>query len=259
MNETSKKQILNKRYKKATGMKAPKKAGPPFVRALLTNIRRPLHMVTVEPLVMLISIYTGFAFAMMFSFFSSFPYIFVEVYNFNLRNIGLAFCGLLPGFLLAFGTFGYFDATVYKKKAALKMATPEHRLCAAMFGSIMLPVGLFWFAWTPREGVHWIWPILASIPFAWGMLAIFLSAIVYLIEVYGAATGASALAANGVLRYGLGAVFPLFTTQLYEAISIQWAGTLFACVSLLLMPIPWVFFFYGRSLRQRSAYDCLKH
>lgn len=35
----------------------------------------------------------------------------------------------------------------------------------------------------------------------------------YMVDVYGPQNGASALAANGILRYVLGAVFPLFTVQ----------------------------------------------
>lgn len=35
----------------------------------------------------------------------------------------------------------------------------------------------------------------------------------YLADVYGPMNGASAMAANGVLRYTFGAVFPLFTVQ----------------------------------------------
>ena len=57
-------------------------------------------------------------------------------------------------------------------------------------------------------------PILAGIPFGWGCLAIFISATTYLVDVYQAANGASAVAANGILRYGLGAAFPLFTLQM---------------------------------------------
>lgn len=37
-----------------------------------------------------------------------------------------------------------------------------------------------------------------------------MSCILYLVDVYGPLNGASASAANGVLRYTLGAVFPLF-------------------------------------------------
>lgn len=39
------------------------------------------------------------------------------------------------------------------------------------------------------------------------------SVALYLLDVYDALNGASALAANGLLRYVLGAAFPLFTVQ----------------------------------------------
>lgn len=73
---------------------------------------------------------------------------------------------------------------------------------------------LFWFAWTSRPGIHWIVPTLAGIPFAWGNLCIFICGALYLIDVYGPLNGASALAANGVLRYTFGAAFPLFVVQM---------------------------------------------
>jgi hypothetical protein len=74
-------------------------------------------------------------------------------------------------------------------------------------------VGLFWFAWTARHDVHWISPVLAAIPFAWGNLCIFISAGMYLVDTYQALNSASAIAANGLLRYMFGFAFPLFTLQ----------------------------------------------
>jgi hypothetical protein len=42
-------------------------------------------------------------------------------------------------------TFGFFDATRYRKEIARTngRVAPEHRLYAAMFGSFLLPIGLF--------------------------------------------------------------------------------------------------------------------
>jgi hypothetical protein len=74
-------------------------------------------------------------------------------------------------------------------------------------------IGLFWFAWTARHDVHWISPVLAAIPFAWGNLCIFISAGIYLVDTYQALNSASAIAANGLLRYVFGFAFPLFTLQ----------------------------------------------
>jgi hypothetical protein len=41
---------------------------------------------------------------------------------------------------------------------------------------------------------------VAAVPFAWGNLSIFIAAGMYLVDTYGAMNGASALAANGLLR-----------------------------------------------------------
>lgn len=90
---------------------------------------------------------------------------------------------------------------------------PEHRLYPALLGTFLMPIGLFWFAWTARSNIHWFSPVLAGIPFAWGNLLIFMGAATYLLDTYGALNGASSLAANGLLRYALGAVFPLFALQ----------------------------------------------
>jgi hypothetical protein len=117
---------------------------------------------------------------------------------------------------------------------------------------------LQWFAWTAKRDVSWASPVVAAIPFAWGNLSIFLSAANYLIDTYQALNGASALAANGFLRYTLGAVFPLFTLQMYRGLGIGWATSLLGFVTVALMPVPWVLFKYGKEIRGRSSYETLK-
>ena len=71
-------------------------------------------------------------------------------------------------------------------------------------------------------------------------------------------TAASALAANGFLRYLLGAAFPLFTLQMYGRLGIGGATSLLGDITVLLMPIPWVVFWKGKQIRGRSKYDTLK-
>jgi len=179
MSETSKNRILYLRELKRTG-KASYQRGDKrlLLRKLRQNFTRPLHMMFVEPLVASLSLYTGFAFAMMFSFFGSYNFVFQSVYNFDQRSIGLTFLGLLVGFFCALLSFLIFDATLYQR-AILKASgkgekvAPEYRLYVAMLGSFMLPIGLFWFAWSPAKDVHWIVPVLAGVPFGWGCLGIF--------------------------------------------------------------------------------------
>jgi hypothetical protein len=208
--------------------------------------------------------YTAFAFAVLYAFFAAFPIVFQGVYHFNLGEAGLPFLAIGTGVLLGAVTGIFLDKVFYQKQHKIAhsqgklQVEPEHRLYAAMVGSIGLPIGLFWFAWSSRSEVHWISPVLASIPFAWGNLCIFISCVTYLIDVYGPLNGASAMAANGTLRYVLGGVFPLFTIQMYRNLHIAWATSVFGFISILMLPIPWVLYKWGPLVRRRSAYSVMK-
>ena len=62
----------------------------------------------------------------------------------------------------------------------------------------------------------------------------------------------SALAASGVLRSLFGFAFPLFATQIYDALGINWATSLIAFLSLACTPFPFIFYKYGSVVRSWS-------
>jgi hypothetical protein len=120
------------------------------------------------------------------------------------------------------------------KKSGTGRAPPEARLPMACVGACLLPIGLFWFAWTSQSSIFWLAPIAAGAPFGMGMLLgecegarclkenmsdtiivflVFTAVISYLIDSY-LLFAASALAANAVLRSLLGAIFPLVSQEL---------------------------------------------
>jgi len=41
---------------------------------------------------------------------------------------------------------------------------------------------------------------------------------------------------------------------MFNAIHVNWAGTLLGCVAVLLIPIPVIFWKYGATIRQRSKF-----
>ena len=61
----------------------------------------------------------------------------------------------------------------------------------------------------------------------------------YIVDVY-LFVAASALAANTVMRSIFGAVFPLFASQMFEALNPRWASTLLGGFAMLMVPIPFV-------------------
>jgi hypothetical protein len=122
-----------------------------------------------------------------------------------------------------------------------------------MIGSIALPVGLFWFAWTNYPSIHWSVSIIGTAPFGFGMVLVFLSIMNYLIDAY-VIYAASVLAANSVLRSLFGAGFPLFTTYMYKNLGIHWASSIPAFLALACVPFPFLFYKYGEPIRMKRKY-----
>ncbi|MCJ1307670.1 hypothetical protein MMC25_001318 [Agyrium rufum] len=259
--ETYKKIILAKMAKNL-GIEPPM-AGPKglaAVKILLTiTLFRPIKMLFTEMIVASLAAYIGFNFAVLYGFFDAFPYVFEKLYHFNRGEVGLVWLAILVGSVLACAVVVTIDRLRYFKEYQKSQkegrgghVVPEHRLYAAMLGSFGLPIGLFWFAWTARADVHYLSPVFAAIPFALGNLCVFASAAMYMVDTYGPLGGASAMAANGLVRYTLGAAFPLFTLQMYEKLGIAWATSLLGFITIGMLPIPWVLFRYGPAIRARS-------
>ncbi|KAK5673908.1 hypothetical protein LTS12_029664 [Elasticomyces elasticus] len=83
------------------------------------------------------------------------------------------------------------------------------------------------------------------------MVTIFMQGWNYLLDSY-REFAASAFAANMMLRSLVGACFPLFTTQMFGNLGVQWASTLLGCIAAIMIPIPIIFRIYGKTLREKS-------
>ncbi|RPB20449.1 MFS general substrate transporter [Terfezia boudieri ATCC MYA-4762] len=261
MQETYKPVIL-KRRALARGQPLPPKPDPKTALKLIFTITlaRPTVMLIKEPIVQAVSLYSSFAFAVLFGFFEAFPFTFSREYGFGLGKTGGCFAGIGLGLILGCVIYLIQDKIFYAPayKRGNGVVQPEIRMIPAMIGSFLMPIGLFWFAWTAKKDIHWISPVLAGIPFSAGLVLIFLSAIMYILEVYPPLVAASAFASLGLLRYLLAMAFPLFTVQMYERLGVDWATSTFGFVSIVLMPIPWVFKRWGPRIRAASRFNAIK-
>ncbi|KAH7149116.1 major facilitator superfamily domain-containing protein [Dactylonectria estremocensis] len=256
--------VIQRRLAKKSGAKI--EPSPPWAARIKTfavvALLRPVRMLAVEPIVGFFCLYVSAEFGTLFSFFAAVPYTFGSVYHFSIEESGLVFLSLVIGCLLGLVTVILCDALLYRKRAArfgLSKTPPEYRLYPAMFGSVGPPIALFWFGWSARSGVSWASPAAAMIVFAWGNLCIFVSAIQYMVDTYHGSVVASASAANSLARYGFAGVFPLFTLQMYEKLGIDWASSLLGFIALSLMPVPWVLFKFGPTIRAKSQYETVKY
>ena len=99
---------------------------------------------------------------------------------------------------------------------------------------------LFCLAFTSYRQVHWIAPIISSIPLGTGTSFIFTSVFTYLATAY-RLIAASAMASNSALRSSFAAGFPLFAGPMYDRLSAPGGSTaLLAGLLALMIPLPYV-------------------
>lgn len=223
-------------------------------KAFKTSLLRPWILLFREPIVLLLSIYMAIIYGTLYLCFGAFPIVFEGERHWNQGVAGLAFLGVMIGMIFAI-PYSIIDNKRYVQTQGKHagFAPPEARLPPCLVGSIAVPIGLFWFAWTTFPSVHWVVPIIASAPFGFGMVLVFLSIMNYLIDSY-TIYAASVLAANSVLRSLFGAAFPLFTSQMYANLGTQWASSVPAFLALGCVPFPFLFYKYGPAIRKKCKF-----
>lgn len=251
--------LLRRRAKK---LKLPLPPSPPLraqIKMFVTvALIRPVHMLLTEPIVAFICLYAACEFATLFCFFASVPFVFRGIYHFGPEEVGLVYISIIVGCLIGFVTIVVCDVCFYRPQVARHpphQVPPEYRLFPAMIGSLLAPVGIFWFGWTARPGISWASPAVAIMPFAWGNICLFVSTTQYLVDTYHGSTVASAMSANSLARYGLAGAFPLFTIQMYQNLGVGWATSLLGFIAVALLPVPWSLYKFGKTIRARSRYE----
>jgi DHA1 family multidrug resistance protein-like MFS transporter len=87
-------------------------------------------------------------------------------------------------------------------------------------GAAVLTVGLFCFAFTSSPHMN-PWPqILSGLPIGFGIQAIILQALAYVIDVY-LTNANSAISGTVVVRSLVGGTFPLFALRMYQQLHVS--------------------------------------
>ncbi|EMC96654.1 hypothetical protein BAUCODRAFT_89803 [Baudoinia panamericana UAMH 10762] len=219
------------------------------------NLTRPVRFLFSEPITMGAAAYNGLIYGIVYLFNEAFPLVFGPGgHGFNTGQWGLTFLGLCIGSLLA-ACCHPLQERYYLRRVAQNegKGVPEARMGQARFGALLLPISLFWFAWTSFTWVHWVVPIIASAFFGAGIYVVILAILNYVVDAY-QTYSASALAGVILVRNLVGAGFPLFGRQMYTKLGNEWASTLLAFLSLLFVPIPIWWFYRGEQLRLKSPW-----
>lgn len=220
-----------------------------FSEIARTSLIRPITMIMTEPVLDLMCMYIVLIYAMLYAFFFAYPVIFPKLYGYNDGEIGLMFIPILIGAGFALVVTPAIEGK-FKKICSMRAPTPEDRLHAALIGAPFIPIAFFILGATSYKHIIWVGPASSGIAFGFGMVLCYYSVNNYIIDSY-QKYAASALAAKVFLRSGGGAAFPLFTTQMYDRLGLQWASWLLAFIGVAMVFIPYIFFFFGAGLRAR--------
>ncbi|KAJ5787109.1 hypothetical protein N7457_002099 [Penicillium paradoxum] len=232
---------------KSQGKKKPSEV---FKRALF----RPWIFLFLEPIVLIASVYMAIIYGTVYMFMGAMPIVYNEDRGWSEGIGGLSFLGIAVGIILGLIYAIWDNNTRYMKLVASNSTTPESRLPPAIVGAVALPIGMFGFAWTTYPSIHWSVSIILSAPFGFGCVLVLLPIMNYLIDSY-TIYAASVLAAAAIFRSVIGAVFPLFTSQMYHNLGIHWASSIPAFMTLVCIPFPLIMFRYGMQVRMKCKYS----
>lgn len=226
-----------------------------MMKQLKIGALRPFMLLFLEPIVALLTAFLSVVQGTMFLLFAAYPIVFQTTRGWPQGIASLPFLAVALGIMIALFYAALIDQKRYAKvvEKCNGRAPPEARLPPAMLGSVCLPVGLFWFAWTNDPSVFWLISVSAGVFIGFGMVLLYMSLTNYIVDAY-LGYAASALAATTVVRSGAAAVFPLFTSQMYNDLGIHWASSVPGFMSVIFVPALLAFYKWGHIIRSKTRF-----
>ena len=242
---------------------------------LVRGIARPFILIGTQPIVQVLALYMAYLYGVFCKFTSedflfacksltfptdlvlgSFSNLWTSRYNESVGIAGLNYISISLGAVVGSLVGGYTNKRIYTSMKAKNnnVGKPELRLIVMIPGSLLVPIGLFWYGWSAQERVHWIVPNLGILVYLAGGIVGFQCIQMYIVDAY-TAYAASAIAAAAVARALLAFVLPLAAPKLYATLDYGWGNSTLAFIAIALgVPSPLLLWKYGPMLRAKSPY-----
>ncbi|KAL1848556.1 hypothetical protein Daus18300_013566 [Diaporthe australafricana] len=216
-------------------------------------LTKPVRIIVQEPILVILTAYLTLVYGILYLSFQAFPAAYQQR-GWSVPVSDLPFLAVLLGVVSAFLTCSLYTLTYYKRRVVANhgMTEPEWRLPPMILGAGILPPSLFWFGWSGN--VHWICQVIASYMIGYGLLLIFITGIVYLVDVYQHHAN-SAMSIHVIVRSLIACSFPLWANIMYDHLGIPWGTSLLAFLCILMLCAPVTFYFYGARIRSWSRFS----
>lgn len=229
-----------------------------FSKHLQTALVRPFRMIATQPIVQVLAVYIAYVYGIMYLVLSTFPGLWTgeDYYHESIGIGGLNYISLGLGFFLGTQIGAPLNDRFYRKLRQRNngVGRSEFRVPLMFPGSILIPIGLFWYGWTAQTHQHWILPNIGACIFSIGNIMVFQCCQTYIVDAY-TRFAASAVASTTVLRSLCGFGFPLFAPAMYGALGYGWGNSLLGFIAIGLgLPAPFLLWNFGEKLRAKSKF-----
>ncbi|KAF1981283.1 MFS general substrate transporter [Aulographum hederae CBS 113979] len=225
----------------------------------LSTWRRPFCMFLLEPIVLFLSLLSGFSDALIFLFMEGFGHVYGQ-WGFNLMQVGLAFIPIGLSYAIGYFMFCFFIARNRREIKRTGELRPEQRLWGLLWTAPLLSIGLISFAWLslgPSYGIHWCFPMIASMLVGIANYSIYIATIDYMVAAYGV-YASSATGGNGFARDLLAGLSNIYAVHLFTKMPgkypIPTAISLLAGLAFVFAIPVFLFYYFGPAIRAWSHY-----
>ncbi|KAF2150290.1 MFS general substrate transporter [Myriangium duriaei CBS 260.36] len=220
----------------------------------IENLWRPTQILIQDPAILFASIYCALIYGIYYSFFEVFPLVYMDLYHFNVGEMGLTFLSISVGTALAITVYCSYIFFVLEPDIRKNGFGPqEDRLYPALYSAFLIPVGLFLFGWTANIHVHWMASVAGTGVYSFGVFILLQCMFLYVPLTY-PKYAASLFAGNDFVRSAVACGAVLFARPLYMNLGIGKGVTLLACFTAASIGGIFALYFYGATLRAKSRF-----
>lgn len=222
------------------------------VKEMRFIISMAFRILFTEPIVLFLGIYNGWAYGLLFLYLDGVFDVFVLNNNLSYIGADLTYLNFIVGVMVMFA-FMPVQTWLYTRDRVRHggQGRPEARFLTSLVTIWLFPISLFWFAFT-SNGHHSFWsPVVAGGVLGFADPLLYLSMLNYITDSYPNVAN-SAIAAFIIPSFIIAAAFAHIGIVMFDNMSTTWAMATLAFISLGIVALVNIVYFFGSKLRARS-------
>lgn len=228
------------------------------LQELSTTIARSAILLTTELTVSLFTLWSSFAFGLVFISTQSIPLVFGASFGWDAYRCGLVQSaigiGQILGFVACLVQRRLYIQSAHRNEEEAGTPIPESILHLSIPATpIALAGGLFMYGWSIHQS-HWIVTAIGLALVGFASMVIVNAASIYITDAY-SSHAASAIAGVAFGENMFAAFLPLAAKPMYERIGYDWASSLLGFVALALTLAPVLLLLNGQTIRKKSKFN----